>query len=672
MNNFFNRLNELPQQRRNLLIAVTTITAAIFANAIILLRLGQQTGVWQLNTAAAVFSVAVVASIISLVLAHRDRILPAVIIVFVSVSSILLIRTALLAGLGLMSSVIIFSVLLILVGQTLSFSAATRAMLIAAALSLLNMLLDQYSTWERPSIPELIRTTPMIAGLVVLILGVLTLRQFRDFSLRTKFILAFSFTGISVAVAVTYIFYSNLTQQSLHAFQGRAITAASIAVLQQNGDEFAKISSAEDPLYEKFRVQNLKIRKSDPLFIYVFTASKDENGFYFVVDAGEPGEEGIAAFGERYDDPSPTLADNYDTMTGTVVDPGIYTDQYGSFLTAYAPIFNSNGERVGVIGVDINADTIVQEQAELVNQALLVVFLTGLASVFFGYVIGNLLATSIAVLAGDTAKFAKGDFTARTNIQTNDEVGDLSRSFNYMADQIQILVSGLEEKVADRTKALSTSIEVSRRLSNILDQEHLITQVVEQVKNAFDYYHAHIYLFDERKQELVMAGGTGEAGKALLARGHRIPKNRGLVGRAFESKQAVLVPDTSAEPDWLPNPLLPDTRSEIAVPLLIGDEVLGVLDVQQNTVNGLTESDAELLQSLAFQAAIALKNAQSYSESRKQAEREALIGEISRKIQNTVTVEHALQVAVQELGTALGAKDSRVLLNLPDIVKQEN
>ena len=324
------------------------------------------------------------------------------------------------------------------------------------------------------------------------------------------------------------------------------------------------------------------------------------------------------------------------------------------------------------MGVDINAETIVQEQAKLVNQALLVVFLTGLASVFFGYVIGNLLATSIAILAGDTAKFAKGDFTVRTNIQTKDEVGDLSRSFNYMADQIQTLVSGLEEKVADRTKALSTSIEVSRRLSNILDQEQLIAQVVEQVKNAFDYYHAHIYLFDERKQELVMAGGTGEAGRAMLARGHRIPKGKGLVGRAFENKEAVLVSDTSAEPDWLPNPLLPDTKSEIAVPLLIGDEALGVLDVQQNTVNGLTESDAELLQSLAFQAAIAVKNAQSYSESRKQAEREALIGEISRKIQNTVTVEHALQVAVQELGTALGAKDSRVLLNLPDVVKQEN
>ena len=340
MKNFFARINELPQQRRRLLFVIAVIGSAILANTIILLRLGQQTGVWQLNAAAAVFSAAVAASIISLILAHRDRILPAVIIIFVSISSILLIRTALLAGLGLMSSVIMFTVLLILVGQTLSFSAATRALLIGAVLSLLNMLLDQYSTWERPSIPELIRTTPIIAGLVILILGVLTLRQFRDFSLRTKFILAFSFTGISVAVVITYIFYTNLTRQSLHDFQGRAVTAASIAVLQQNGDEFAKISSADDPLYEKFRVQNLKIRKADPLFIYVFTAAKDENGFYFLVDAGEPGEEGIAAFGERYDDPSPTLANNYDTMTGTIVDSEVYTDQYGSFLTAYAPIFN--------------------------------------------------------------------------------------------------------------------------------------------------------------------------------------------------------------------------------------------------------------------------------------------------------------------------------------------
>jgi putative methionine-R-sulfoxide reductase with GAF domain len=221
--------------------------------------------------------------------------------------------------------------------------------------------------------------------------------------------------------------------------------------------------------------------------------------------------------------------------------------------------------------------------------------------------------------------------------------------------ELQGLRTQLEQRVADRTKALAASTEVSRRLSTILDEKQLVKAVVEQVQTAFDFYHVHIYLRDEVSGNLIMAGGTGDAGAAMLARGHKILKGKGLVGRAAETNSPVLVQDTSEDPNWLPNPLLPDTKSEIAVPISVGAEVLGVLDVQQNVVSGLNQEDVNLLQSIANQVAIGVRNARSYEVSRSQAELETMINTIGQKIQRAGTVEDVLQTAIREVGMALGA-----------------
>ncbi|HSM56337.1 MAG TPA: GAF domain-containing protein [Candidatus Sulfomarinibacteraceae bacterium] len=291
-----------------------------------------------------------------------------------------------------------------------------------------------------------------------------------------------------------------------------------------------------------------------------------------------------------------------------------------------------------------------------------------IAVVFAALLFTRLVSTinrPIQQLTQGASELAAGNLQSRVNIESEDELGQLAEAFNHMADELRVYYRELEERVAERTRALHTSLDVSRRLSTILNRTELTHAVVEQVREAFDYYHVHIYLFDDRRQHLLMVGGTGEAGQAMLARGHRLEVGQGLVGSVAQHNEVRLVPDVSQDPNWLPNPLLPHTKAEIAVPITFGEEVQGVLDVQHDEVGGLDDNDASLLQVIAAQVAVALQNARLLEQAEARAERAGQVNAINQRIQNASSVEAVLQIAAQELGRALGVPRAHVELQAP-------
>ncbi|NJN44150.1 MAG: GAF domain-containing protein, partial [Anaerolineae bacterium] len=165
--------------------------------------------------------------------------------------------------------------------------------------------------------------------------------------------------------------------------------------------------------------------------------------------------------------------------------------------------------------------------------------------------------------------------------------------------------------------------EVSTAVATIREMKTLLQDVVDLTKSRFNLYHAHVYLINESGKELVLTAGAGEAGRVMTAQGRIIPllHESSLVARAAQTRQAVIVNDVSQASDFLPNPLLPETKSEMALPLIIGDRILGVLDVQSNQIGYFTDDDRRIQTILADQVAIAVSNAAQYTQEQFRAQK---------------------------------------------------
>ncbi len=208
-----------------------------------------------------------------------------------------------------------------------------------------------------------------------------------------------------------------------------------------------------------------------------------------------------------------------------------------------------------------------------------------------------------------------------------------------------------EEALAKRAVELETVAQVGTVASTILDTEHLLQQVVDLTKSRFGLYHAHIYLLNEAGDTLQLAAGAGEAGAKMVEQGWSIPlaQEHSLVAQAARDRQGVIVNDVHETPGFMPNPLLPETCSELAVPLVVGDQVLGVLDVQSDQVNHFSEDDIHIQTTLAAQVAIAIQNARLFTQSEEHAEELALVNKVVAEVSASLDIEQSLQIVADEL-----------------------
>ncbi|MEO5887646.1 MAG: response regulator, partial [Anaerolineales bacterium] len=170
-----------------------------------------------------------------------------------------------------------------------------------------------------------------------------------------------------------------------------------------------------------------------------------------------------------------------------------------------------------------------------------------------------------------------------------------------------------EEAIRRQNQYLAVSSEIGRIVTSTLDLNSIFTRTVSLISERFGFYFAAIYISEETGFNIILREATGEAGEKMKTQRHSAVKGfNSIVGKVAESGEAMLVSDVEHEPLYHPNLLLPDTRSEVAIPLRIGTRIVGVIDIQSTETNAFTNDDITVLQSLADQVTVAIDNARSY------------------------------------------------------------
>ncbi|TLN26669.1 GAF domain-containing protein, partial [bacterium] len=224
-------------------------------------------------------------------------------------------------------------------------------------------------------------------------------------------------------------------------------------------------------------------------------------------------------------------------------------------------------------------------------------------------------------------------------------------------------VKKAEELAQTRAQRLLTASEIARDTSGLLDLEVLLKNAVNLVLDRFGFYHASIFLIDPLGEDAILRESTGDAGARMMSIGHKLAVgSTSIVGQATSRSESLVVNEVRRYENYYPNPLLPDTRAEMALPLKMGSRVLGALDVQSNKVNAFSDEDVHTLQILADQLAIAIINAELYTSAQETLAQHRFLHQISAAASSSQNVEDALRTTAQ--GMQVARKGDRISIHI--------
>ena len=255
----------------------------------------------------------------------------------------------------------------------------------------------------------------------------------------------------------------------------------------------------------------------------------------------------------------------------------------------------------------------------VISMVILTTFdIPGISGGMLGTLLGNLITTGILLVTGVVFR----------NSLERQRLNEL----DVANQELKLAQMTLEQRVEERTGELRTATfkaarhasqlqaisDVAHTISLVTDIRSLLNSIASLISDRFGFYHVGIFLIDEAKEYAVLQAANSQGGRQMLERGHRLKiGEKGIVGYVTQHLEARIALDVGTDAVFFDNPDLPNTRSEMAVPLMVGTRLIGALDVQSTEAAAFTEEDVEVMHTLGDQVAIAIENARLFDETRR-------------------------------------------------------
>lgn len=337
---------------------------------------------------------------------------------------------------------------------------------------------------------------------------------------------------------------------------------------------------------------------------------------------------------------------------------------------------NSVGQSVSFVRI-VTLERMIVTRNQAAGTVAIVSILIVLTGLRLSAEVRRSISQSLTALDDGAQALGRGEFGYQAKVLGDDELAAFARAFNAATIQLSELYSQMEDKVHQRTRELEhrmvqlrTNVDVSQQITSILDQDALMGRLVEIIRERYNLYFVGIYVYDRTREIALLAAGSGDIGRRLRDQRTEVTvDDQSIPGWVMNQRYTALVANVREDPRYRALPELPHTRATLTLPLSVGQRLLGALDMHSETEATFDWDDVPILEALAAQVSIAVRNAELYAGEQSRRSLAEKLNAIGRALNSTLDMQKVQGLILDQLGTIVEFDRGAVMLHTDETLQ---